>query len=73
MKQTPIQFAQEFINNLKTESNIDISKDNNVIFSKDVIDNDPNLEILKSELARIGYTLIPNEKVKYCFVLRKLP
>lgn len=66
MEQTPIQFAKEFIENLNSETNqFDYSKDINVCFNKDILTNDPNLNVLKQELIKIGFNLTPTDKEGY--------
>lgn len=71
MEQTPIQFAKEFIENLNSETNqFDYSKDINVCFNKDILTNDPNLNVLKQELNNIGFNLTPTDKEGY-FKLKK--
>lgn len=66
MEQTPIQFAKEFINNLNSETNqFDYSKDINVCFNKNILTNDPNLNVLKQELNKIGFNLTPTDKEGY--------
>ena len=59
-KQTPIQFAKEFINDLKS-NNFDYSKELEFVFNKDILLNDPNLTILKQELNKVGFDIFPTK------------
>lgn len=70
MKQTPIQFAKEFIDNLKSDTHLDYSKETTIIFSNDILENDPNLEVLKKELSKIGFSLSHADE-ENCWTLRK--
>lgn len=70
MKQTPIQFAKKFIDNLKSDTFLDYSKETEVVFNKEILENDPNLEVLKKELSKIGFSLLPTDQ-NNCWTLRK--
>lgn len=65
-KTKALEFAKEYINDmLFSESKIDISKPFTCHFSKEVFEDDPNLEILKKELNKIGYTISKELNTKF--------
>lgn len=69
--QSAIQFANEFIENLKeSKNNFDFSKEMDVVISKEILSTDKNLEVLRNELKKIGFNLLPTGK-QNCWTLRK--
>ena len=71
-KQTPLEFAHEFINDLKANYDHFNFSDNTatVGFNETVLSTDPELKILKSELNKIGFDIEP--KNKDAWILRKI-
>lgn len=70
-KQTPLEFAHEFINDLlNTPNNLNLSQEIEVCFNKNILTDDPNLTILKTELKKVNFDLIPtnNENI----IVRKI-
>lgn len=70
--QSAIQFANEFIENLKeSKNNFDFSKEMDVVINKEILSADKNLAVLRNELKKIGFNLLPTEK-QNCWTLRKI-
>lgn len=71
-KQTPIEFAHEFINDLvNTPNNFNLSNELEVCFNQNILSNDPNLTILKSELKKANFDLISTND-KQNFIVKKI-
>ncbi|MBQ8845072.1 MAG: hypothetical protein IJ008_03540 [Clostridia bacterium] len=71
-KQTPLEFAHEFINDLTTTPNsFNLSNELEVCFNQNILSDDPNLTILKSELKKANFDLIPTND-KHNFIVKKL-
>jgi len=68
-----LENAKEFIevNIIKNLANHNLNKPLDAIFSDKVLNEDPNLEILKSELNKIGFTINQNENEPNWWVITK--
>lgn len=65
-KQTPQEFAKEFINDfLDNPANLNLNKDVEINFGKEVLEDDPNLKILKEELNKIGFDIFQQENKNF--------
>ena len=61
-KTNALKFAKEYIENMLTDSDhIDIKKPFQSIFNPQFLEDDPNFEILNSELNKIGYKITKTE------------
>ena len=66
--QTALEFAKEFINDLK-ENNY--KNNSEYYFDKEILKDDPNLETLKSELKKINFDLT-QQNDKEIWTLKKI-
>jgi hypothetical protein len=57
------EYAKEFINDLKSDKNFYSKKSFKVIFNKAILNDDPNLTILKKELNKNGLDIIKNDDI----------
>lgn len=73
MNNNAIKNAKEFIENTITNNlaNHNLDKPIEVIFSNKVLNEDSNLNILKEELNKIGYSIKPTSKNNW-WVLSKI-
>ncbi len=57
-KDNALKFAKEFIEEvILTKSNINLNKPFDAVINKKYLENDPNLEVLKSELNKYGFDI----------------
>ncbi|MBQ8845060.1 MAG: hypothetical protein IJ008_03480 [Clostridia bacterium] len=71
-KQTPLEFAHEFINDLTTSPNtFNASNELEVCFNQNILSDDPNLTILKAELKKANFDLISTDN-KHNFIVKKI-
>ena len=66
-KQTALEFAKEFINDLKENKNTN----SEFFFNKEILTTDKNLKVLKEELKKIGFELSQQED-KDLWTLKKI-
>ena len=71
-KQKALENAKEFIDDIiiSNLANHDLNKPIETIFSNNVLQHDPNLEVLKQELNQIGYKIIPSNKDNWWTILK---
>lgn len=71
-KQKALENAKEFIEYtfIKNIANHDLNKPIETIFSNNVLQHDPNLEVLKQELNKIGYKIISSNKDNWWTILK---
>lgn len=64
-KDKALKFAKEYIKEAFNPTfNFDLNKDLNVVFNQEILEDDPNLEILKSELNKVGFNISKTENSK---------
>ena len=71
-KKRALEVAKDFINNNITENlaRHDLNKPMETIFSDKILKDDPDLEILKAELNKVGYTIAKAERPNWWTVTK---
>ena len=67
---TAQQFTKEFVNDFQSGL-CKPSKDDSFVFNKNILQDDPDLKILNTELSKVGYILKPT-KSSQRWTLKKL-
>lgn len=63
-KKRALNNAREFIdiNIIQNLANHNLNKPMDAIFSNEILEDDPNLEILKAELNKVGFDILPADR-----------
>ena len=65
-KNEALNFANNFIDDIiNTKTTINLNKPFEAFYKDEILENDPNLEILKSELNKIGYDILKTDDIHY--------
>ena len=64
-KEKALEIAKDFIEDTINDNNSKNNEPTEVFFNDEILNDDPNLEILKNELIKIGYSLKETSKNWY--------
>lgn len=66
-KQKALELSKEFITTtiFENKANLNLNKPFNAFFNDEILQNDTNLEILKSELNKLGYNISKTDNIHY--------
>lgn len=72
-KKRALEIAKDFVDDMLTDDAVELNlgEESLVYFSNEILEDDPNLEILKEELNKVGFDIFPAERPNWWNVIKK--